>query len=106
MSSVTTVNRGATPQFSTLFFDYDDLAMQPDAATVNVIYPSLAGSVLQMQLDMMNNGPAEPWTAKLDTRNMGLGPIYWSIHSIPPIPSSVEEGQFLLVGNPANLQTF
>lgn len=104
--TVTTVRRGATPQFSTNFYDFNDDLIQPQAAVVNVIYPTLAGPMAQMPVNMTAGSGSEPWTAQLDTRGMGLGPVYWSIHSVPPIPASVEEGQFLLVGNPANLPTF
>ena len=49
------------------------------------------------------------WTAQWDTRNVFPGRVvYWSIHTgqSDPIPVAVEDGQFKLTANPANLPSF
>jgi hypothetical protein len=49
------------------------------------------------------------WTALWDTRGvLARRTIYWSIHtgSGAPIPVAVEDGEFQLDANPANLPTF
>jgi len=46
------------------------------------------------------------WTALVDTRNMGTGPLNWSIHTAGAIPVAVEDGSFNLTANTANLVNF
>ena len=100
------IRRGATAQFATNFYDFDQKLVQPGSAFVNVDYPDSTDNRVQIDLAMAPGSTSQPWTAKLDTRGMGLGMVYWSVHTSLPLPCAVAEGQFMLIGNPANLATF
>lgn len=99
--------RGATVVFETTFFDYKDLINLPTQAFVEITFPDVNGNPQTMQIQMLNpTAPDTLYLAELDTRNMGTGPVYWSIHSAAPVPVAVEDGSFVLTANPANLTTF
>lgn len=99
--------RGTTVQFSTNFYDINNNLVQPDSATINILP---AGDNDQTSIAMTPPAAgSSQWTALLDTRNMSAPQaIYWSIHTgtDDPIPVVAEDGNFLLVANPANLVTF
>lgn len=103
--SQTRIFRGATVQFRTTFYDADKNVINPSSASVEVDYPDLNGNRQQLAIAMVLTLP-QTFIGVLDTRNMGVGTVYWSVHSVPPIPSAVEDGSFELTANPANLQTF
>lgn len=98
--------RGATAFFLTTFYDpYGNIA-QPNSADVSIVYPTLTGGTANTIVTMSAPGLGETaWTAEWDTRNVGPGTVYFSIHSSGS-PASVQDGQFNLTANPANLQTF
>lgn len=104
----TKVPRGATIRFSTTFYDYDGVVTQPPGAYVNIEYP-LPDGTTDTDLVAMTapNSPSVAWTAEWDTRNAGVGSVEYSIHSTGSvIPYAVEDGEFILSANPANLLTF
>jgi len=102
--------RGATVQFSTNFFDVNGNLVQPDSATVNIVYSTPEQDNVSVEVAMTPpSGDVTTWTALWDTRGVLASRIvYWSIHTgvDDPIPVAVEDGQFQLVANPANLPTF
>jgi hypothetical protein len=100
--------RGATVQFSTTFKDANGNVTQPASAAVSIVYP-LVGGGMSNPLSVPMTPPTFPavvWTAQWDTRDVGPGVVYCSIHSGGGPPSSVEDFQFTLTANPANLLTF
>lgn len=101
------VYRGAMAQLQTSFFDSCDDRVTPSAAFVRVDYPALGGGRATVCLDMVPPCGYSPWwTGDVDTRGMGLGALYYSIHTGTPVPVSVEDGAFMVVGGPANLINF
>lgn len=112
MSSLTEgeVNRGATAQLQTNFYDFFDNLVQPIAALAVVDYPTPGGARAQMTLPMMAPGPFSypVWTVEIDTRGMGVGPLYYSIHNADIETSifAVDDGSFQIVAGPANPVTF
>jgi hypothetical protein len=51
--------------------------------------------------------PSVAWTAYWDTRNIGAGPVQFSVHTTnPTLPDCVEDGNFILSANAANLISF
>lgn len=105
--SQTNIVRGATVLFNTTFYDAFKNVNIPTSAFVQVDFPNPDGSRGSMQLPMTNPNPGQTnFTAYMDTRNMGTGPVNWSIHSATPVPVAVEDGTFVLTANPANLVTF
>ena len=107
-SQTTCIVRGATAFWTTTFYDQFGNVTQPGSATINVVYPdSASGSTDTTQVTMTApTPPAVTWTAELDTRGFGIGAVSWSIHSDPGPPYAVEDGEFILTANPANLLTF
>lgn len=108
-ASLTTVKRGATVQFATNFYDINGDLTQPTGALVNIVYQTpTPGTEANTQLTMV--APVDPetrWTAKWDTREVGPGLVYWSIHTVESgIPFAVEDGNFMIEANLANLATF
>jgi len=106
LPSQTVVVRGSTAYWQTNFYDVNGNLIQPVSAVVSVDFPNTDGSRAQTTVNMIAGSSSTPWTAQLDTRNMGVGPVYWSIHTNTPIPVAVEDGTFDLTANPANLVTF
>ena len=108
-SALKSFARGATIQFATNFYNASGVLTQPPGAVVSVSFQSLdeqsTGSAL---ITMTAPAGAETrWTALWDTRNVGPGPVNFSIHSTGSIvPLSVEDGAFSLKANNANLVTF
>ncbi len=100
--------RGGTVYWTTTFYNPQGDVVQPSSATINVDAPAPDGSRTQQSIAM--TAPTDPdvvtWNAFLDTRGMGTGPVFWSIHTPTPIPVSVEDGTFNLTANAANLVTF
>lgn len=104
----TTIARGTTVVFLSQFFDEDGNLINPTSAVVNVEYNGCNG--VQQQIPMVAPGTpgGDPvyWSAQWDSRGADPGVVYWSIHSGQPGPYSVEDGQFTLTANKANLLTF
>jgi hypothetical protein len=104
------VVRGTTVQFSTNFYDVNGDLTQPATATINIVYSTAAEDNLSTKVAMTPpGGDVTTWTALWDTRGvLARRTIYWSIHtgSSAPIPVAVEDGEFQLDANPANLPTF
>ncbi len=108
LSATTVLTRGATAFFTTTFYDQSGVITQPTTATINLVYPSAAdGSPQPVSIAMVAPvSPAVAWTAQWDSRNAGVGSVAWSIHSDPGPPFAVEDGNFTLAANAANLVTF
>lgn len=107
--SQTTITRGATAYWQTNFYDENNVLRQPASATISVSYQDVNGNPLQTTVAMTvgsSGPPIIPWTAELDTRNMGPGPVNWSIYTPGAIPVSVEDGSFVLTANVANQVSF
>lgn len=108
MATKVSIVRGATIKFTTTFFDVGGIVVQPDSATINIVYATpnnpAAVATVPMAPDI-----SPTWSALWDTRG-AVAPqlVTWSIHtgSSDPIPVSVEDGQFNLSANAANLITF
>lgn len=99
--------RGGTVEWEVTFYDVEGLETQPVAAYINIEYPDTSGQRKTQQIQMIPPTLTETnWTALLDTRNMGVGPLNWSIHTPGPIPAAVLDGSFQLAANSANLSTF
>lgn len=101
--------RGATILFQTIFYDAFDNPIQPLGAALNIKYFCLAENCIQTANIPMNppQVPFSQWTAQWDSRGAGFGPVPYSIHCTGPTgPYSVEDGQFILAANNANLPTF
>lgn len=101
--------RGATIQFATNFYNANGVLTQPAGAVVSVSYQSLSELALSTTQIAMTapSGSETRWTALWDTRNVGPGPVNFSIHSTGgSVPLSVEDGAFTLKANNANLATF
>ena len=80
--------------------------IEPDFAYINIDYPNPDGSRSQTNIPMIAGNLIIPWTAYWDTRGIGVGTVFWSIHTSGPIPVCVEDGNFVLTANAANEQTF
>jgi hypothetical protein len=105
------VIRGTTVQFSTNFFDVNGAKVQPDDATINIVYASVAAGAGQtLSVPMVPPaGSVTTWTALIDTRGWASPQtVFWSIHTgmNDPIPVAAEDGNFNLQANAANLPTF
>lgn len=101
--------RGATIQFATNFYDASGALTQPPGAVVSLSYQSVSEQDISTALVTMTapHGSETRWTAQWDTRNVGPGPVNFSIHSTGSVvPLSVEDGSFSLKANNANLVTF
>ena len=99
--------RGGTAYWETTFYDVNGAVSQPQGAFINIDFPNPDGS--RGTEDVPMNPPtlgAVFWTVFIDTRNMGIGPLDWSIHTTGAIPVAVEDGSFQLTANPANLVDF
>jgi hypothetical protein len=107
LSNTQTVVRGSTVQFTTTFYDVNNDVTQPGSATVSIAFPNPDGTTGSTSLPMTAPvSPAVAWIATWDTRGAGIGAVAWSIHSDPGPPFAVEDGNFTLTGNAANLLTF
>jgi hypothetical protein len=106
LRSLTTITRGTTAYWQTNFYDPNNNLVQPSSANINVVYQDINGNPTTTSVAMTLGVSSAPWTAELDTRNIGTGPVYWSIFTPGPIPVSVEDGVFDLVANPANQLSF
>ena len=106
--STTVLRRGGTAFFTTTFYDENGNVVQPFSATINIVYPDqTSGGTDSALVDMVGpTGPAVTWTAQWDSRIAGPGAVSWSIHSDPGPPFAVEDGEFVLKANPANLASF
>jgi hypothetical protein len=100
------INRGATAYWLTNFYDENGILQQPVSANINIDYPNTSGTRSQTVIAMIAGSSLVPWTGELDTREMAVGTIYWSISTPGTIPVSVEDGSFQLIANPANQLTF
>lgn len=108
LSSTTYIARGTTVNFSTTFRDADCNVVQPASATINIVYADAAnpGPDTVSIAMVAPVAPSTAWTAQWDTRGAGVGAVSFSVHSDPGPPYAVEDGSFVLTGNPANLLTF
>lgn len=103
--------RGSTIIFLVTFTDQNNLVIQPPSASVSVIFDTSAGAQQgNAQINMLPPGSpgGDPvqWFAAWDSRGALPGTVYWSIHSGVPTPVIVQDGQFNLTANPANLVSF
>lgn len=101
--------RGATIQFATNFYDANGVITQPAGAVVSLFFQSTDEQLNPTTQVAMSppSGLETRWTALWDTRNVGPGPVNFSIHATGSvIPFSVEDGSFSLKANNANLVTF
>lgn len=108
LSQTTYLTRGTTIYFTTTFYDQNNNIVQPDSATINIVYPDqTSGGTDTATVNMTApSAPATAWTAEWDSRAVGPGTVSWSLHSEPGPPYAVEDGSFVLTANPANLSTF
>lgn len=99
--------RGTTVRFSTTFYSYAREIVQPSGALVNLTY-LVNGAQASAQVEMSApSGDTSTWTALWDTREIDACLVSWSIHTEGlVVPFGVEDGEFNLVANPANLSTF
>jgi len=98
--------RGGSVFFSVTFYDENNVVQQPASAFVNITYPDSTGNRQTLQFALTQPVfPNVAWTGFLDTKNMGSGPVDWSIHS-SGFPDAVKDGTFVLTANSANLATF
>lgn len=99
--------RGATLRFATQFYDYDCVEVQPASAEVVINYATADNPVNQVTIAMTPPTVDQvKWTAQWDSRGALPGTVFWSIHSDPPTPVSVEDGSFALKANAANQLSF
>lgn len=103
----TSLNRGTTIYFSTTFYDENGEVTQPVAAFVSIACLDLNGNPLTVAPIAMTPPVigSISWTANWDTRSIGTGNVYYSIHT-QGFPAAVEDGRFILSGNLANLPMF
>lgn len=99
--------RGATVLFTTTFFDVAGEVIQPDGAAVNITYGE-GSELVSVLIEMVGPvGESVSWTAEWDTRGIASGAVSWSIHSESAgIPYAVQDGNFILSANNANLVNF
>ena len=104
----TVVFRGATAFFTTTFYDQNGVVSQPAGAVLNIAYNDGAGGgVDTVPVTMVGpTFPAVTWTAQWDSRGAGPGTVACSIHTTGGVPAAVEDFQFQLTANTANLLTF
>ena len=100
--------RGTTITWTTTFYDQNGNVVQPDAATISLVS---SDETINTSVSMASPAAGQTaWTGSWDSRGAPAPrTIYWSIHSgqpNDPIPVVVEDGQFTLTANPANLLTF
>lgn len=109
LPNTTIVIRGATVQFTTTFYDFNGAIVQPDSATINLVYPMAGGGTGTAAIAMTPpTSPAVTWTAQWDTRGIAPGTVSGSVHTgtNDPIPVAASDFTFQLAANPANLLTF
>ena len=106
LGNTTVFYRGSTVTWTTTFYNTAKAVVQPDSATSNIV----AGSAAAVSVTMSPvGGGSLAWSGEWDSRGIKAPiTIYWSIHTgnMDPIPVAVEDGQFKLSANPANLTTF
>lgn len=102
--------RGGTLQFSTTFYDIDDAVTIPAGAVINIVFPDANGEEQTEQVTMTPpSGDDTVFTAIWDTRDVGPGVVFWSIHTTTGSgdpPFAVEDGRFSVNANVANLPSF
>lgn len=104
-----TFYRGATILFTTTFTDSLKVVAQPAGAEVVVAFLSADDSSIETETIAMTppTAPATVWTALWDSRGAGPGPVWASIHTTNPlVPEAVQDLQFVLAANNANVLTF
>jgi hypothetical protein len=108
-SQTTYITRGTTVYFTTTFFNQAGAIVQPDSATINIVFPAPDGSTTTALVVMTApTSPATAWTAQWDSRGAGVGAVSCSVHTgtDDPPPVAAEDFTFTLTANPANLVTF
>ena len=107
-SCTANINRGGTAILTTTFYDQFGQVTQPPGAVMVLVFNNLDGTRGTVSLTM--TAPILPivaWTAEWDTRNVAPGAVWASVHSMGPgIPYAVEDFQFTLSANNANVLTF
>lgn len=99
--------RGSTINFCTTFYGARWQVVQPSAAFINLAYVLPDDTDDTTLLPMTPPAPGQTaWTAQWDSRGAGIGTVSASVHSVSPTPCAVEDFQFVLTANPANLPTF
>lgn len=106
--NTTVVFRGATALFTTTFYDGNGNVVQPAGALLNLKYFTSQGQQNNAQVNYVAPAPGmNAWTAQWDSRGAGPGPVFGSVHSISGgIPFAVEDFNFILSANSANVPTF
>lgn len=104
----TVVFRGATAFFATTFYDQNGAVVQPVGAVINIAFVDGAGGGVDTAQVTMTGpvGQAVAWTAQWDSRGAGPGVVACSVHTTGGVPAAVEDFQFQLTANTANLTTF
>lgn len=108
MASFTTVQnsfyRGTTILFLVTFYDVNGNVVQPVAASLNIVYQVSSGGTATFNTAMTPPpGGTVQWTAQWDSTGASAGPVFWSIETATPIPVVVQDGNFLLTANLANI---
>lgn len=106
LSSTTIITRGTTVNFTTTFYSVAGFIVQPASATINIVFPAAGGTATATVAMTAPTSPNVAWVGQWDSRGSGTGAVSWSIHSDSGPPFGVEDGEFVLKGNPANLATF
>jgi hypothetical protein len=103
------VFRGATAFFTTTFYDANNNVTQPAGAVLTLAFiDAVTGNEDTASITMTApTFPAVTWTAEWDSRGAAPPTVWGSIHTTGSlIPYAVEDFQFTLSANTANLATF
>lgn len=99
-------NRGATIPFTHTFYDSTGGITSPSSARLTVSYPSSGwpyrGTMETTFVTLTQSTATLSWSGNLPTTQMWPGPVFYHIQS-DDLTLAVEDGQFDLVGNPANV---
>jgi hypothetical protein len=102
------IARGSTVFFTTTFYDITGAVTQPAGAIVALAYTDENGAQIDNAIVTMTSptGPATAWVGQWDSRSIGPGVVACSIHTTGGVPAAVQDFQFTLSANTANLPTF
>lgn len=104
-------NRGATIPFTHTFYDSTGGITSPSSARLTVSFPSSGwpyrGVMETTYVTLTQNTSTHAsaplaWTGNLPTTQMHAGPVFYMIAS-DDVTLAVEDGQFDLKANPANV---
>jgi hypothetical protein len=95
--------RGEGIRFVNSFYDADGEIASAVSASVLISYPSLMGTDgRDTATETMEQNDDGDWEATWDSSVSDPGVVYWSIQKAGS-PAIVEDGQFVLEGNVANV---